>query len=96
MKNDINKPNKKKEIYGSVLSYVGIAMILLRIFIIKELFILIIGIILVIIGPLIAMQGKLGAEKALETIYEAGYAHENAKAKAIAKGFKEVLKDEEK
>ena len=92
MNKDINKPNKKTEIIGLIMLWIGIAMVLLRIFAIKETVLLIIGIILILLGSVVNMTGKVGAEKVVEMTST----YEKAKAKTIAKSIKEGLKDEDK
>ena len=92
MNKNLNKPNKKLEISGLIMFVIGIAMILLRVFVIKEMAILVIGIILLGLGAYAYMMGKVGFDKTVEITN----AYDIAKSKAIAKAVKEGLKDEDK
>lgn len=92
MNKDLNKPNKKIEFIGLILFIIGVVMILLRIFWIKELAVLVVGIFLLLFGAVLNMMGKFGLEKSVEITSS----YEKAKAKNIAKGVKEGLKEEEK
>lgn len=92
MNKDLNKPNKKIEFIGLILFIIGVVMILLRIFWIKELAVLVVGILLLLFGAVLNMMGKFGLEKS----FEITSSYEKVKAKNIAKGVKEGLKEEEK
>ena len=88
---DINKPNKKVEIAGTIIAYIGLIMILLSLFGTLKGYFIVIGIFVFIFGAAIAASGKLGFEKA----FEAGITVEKMKAREIAKGIKEGLKDDD-
>ena len=89
MSRNLNKPNKKLEIIGLIMFVIGASMVLLRIFVIKEAVMLIVGIPLGLFGAVVCSVGRFGLDKTVEMTS----AYEKSKAKNIAKGVKEGLKD---
>ena len=87
----INKPNKKYEIVGRIIGYIGIIMILLALFGVLKGHFIVIGIFVLLLGGSSSLVGKFGFEKAFETSMYA----ERLKAREIAKGIKEGLKDDD-
>lgn len=88
---DINMPNKKMEIVGSIILYIGLIMILLTLFGVLKGHFIVIGIFVCICGLSAYASGKLGLEKAVE----ASMTVEKMKVREIAKGIKEGLKDDD-
>ena len=88
---DLNKPNKKMEVIGMVLFIAGVLSIVVRVLIVKEPNLTILGIALILIGSVCNSLGKWGLQKTVEV----SSAYDIAKAKAVAKGVKEGLKDDD-
>lgn len=91
-KKDLDKPNKKREIIGNIVLIVGVCVLLIGIFAIKNSLLIFAGISLILFGSAIASIGKLGFQKTVEI----SSAYEIAKAKAVAKSVKEGLKEDDK